>query len=73
LIYLLFEAYVHESDKSLIFLTGHSGGKVLVWENLVLREELVDYRSEILAITCLDFGVVIATDSSFLYFVKQNS
>jgi len=63
------KAYANENDKSLVFLTGHSGGKVFVWENYVLREELVDYKSEILAITCLDFGVVIATDSSFLYFV----
>lgn len=66
-----FKAYANESDKSLKIVTGHSGGKVFVWENMELGEELVDYRSEILAIACLDFGVVIATDSSFLYFVRM--
>ena len=66
----VFQAYANEEDKALVFVTAHKGGKINVWENMEWRDDPIDYRTEITAITCLDFAVVIATESAMLYFVS---
>jgi len=62
------KAYAKPEDKMLTFITGHRNGKVYKWSNFNHKEEVYDYKSEILAMTCFDFGIVIVTDSSFVYF-----
>ena len=64
------KAYTNDSEKGLILITGHLDGKVLIWENLEFRQELADYKSEILSICSFNSAIVIATDSSHLNFVS---
>ena len=63
------KAYSNSKDEIILVITGHKNGQVLVWEGLELREELANYKHEILNIVTSEFGVVIATDAASLHLV----
>jgi len=58
-------------DKKIVTLTGHSNGKVLVWENMQDKRELDDYKGTVIDITCSEINVIIASSPSFLHFVRE--
>lgn len=63
------KAFVNDEDKVEVVLTGHKNGSIYVWHNDELRGEMCRYKGEILCITSFDLGIIIITDSSYLYLV----
>lgn len=64
-------AYADEEQKTLVLLTGHRDGKVLVWnmqqDGIAFEKVLSDYKHEIIEIVQLESGIGIATEDSFIH------
>lgn len=64
-------AYADMQSKSLVLLTGHKNGKVLIWNfedgEFLYNRVLSDYKHEIVEIVQLDSGIGIATEDSFIH------
>lgn len=62
-------AHAEEDEQTILIITGHKNGQILVWKNFVLERELANYNCEILNIDNNESGIFIATDAATLNWV----